>query len=61
MKNNRNNKNARSLDLNKKSISTLNSKEVNGGVAQCSILVPETDLCRSKIAYCPPPPPPPNE
>jgi hypothetical protein len=59
MKNNRNtrnDRNTRSLDLNKKSISRLNEETVSGGRADCS-LVRKTELCHSKIDYCPPPQP----
>ena len=51
---NRNNRNTKSLGLNKKSISRLNEETVKGGRAECSILVRETEFCHSKLHDCPP-------
>ncbi|MGH1386759.1 hypothetical protein [Kordia sp.] len=50
----KNNRNRRSLDLNKKAISRLNEETVSGGRAECSILVRNTEFCRSKLHDCPP-------
>jgi hypothetical protein len=52
MKNNRSNRSARSLNLNKKSVSKLNEETVNGGRAQCSILVRDTEVCFTKESPC---------
>ncbi|MGH1386758.1 hypothetical protein [Kordia sp.] len=56
MKNNRNdrsNRNTRSLDLNKKSISRLNEETVKGGRAECSVLVRDTEICITRDEMCP--------
>ena len=53
MKKNRNNRNTRSLNLNKKSVSRLNEETVKGGAAECSLILENTEVCITKESPCP--------